>query len=546
MTSSPSRPRAPHSHTGNPNRAAGAGTARPLRVLLLVLALVATSCGTSSQAADTPPDSIPLSEEEEQARVVGGGTAEQDTDPSEDTVVEIPDGVDPSTLPAAVNAALGRGVNLGNALDGPRETTWGPGLEAEYFQLIKEAGFDHVRLPVSWAGYADPNPPYLIPDDDATIDSDEYSSIWERVNWAIDQAEANDLMIIVNMHHYDELHADLDAEAPRFLAIWEQVSQRLADAGDHVVLEILNEPHGDFNASASLWNDLFVETLAIVREDHPTRTVIVGPSNFNAVTSLEDLELPADPYLLGTVHVYAPFNFTHQGAVFADPIPPVGVGWNPDHIGLAEIVDNGSWETEVNAGPDGATVEYTAQWAGLAVWLEDAFTPTSLSVTATGQTGLRAGCRTNSDLIEITEIQISGTSTYDIDISTCPDNSTGVFLMNTSESPQTITVNAFELCTADGCQDLLSTQRQALVDHFAIAAEWSDRTGIPLNLGEFGAFGANGQSPLADRAAWTATVVEIAEGHGMSTSYWEFYSGFGIFDVETQTFVPELLDALVG
>jgi len=513
--------------------------------LALATALLIAACGGGGSAGTTaPPESIPLTSVAPPARDASDGIGRDTDDPMPGDSGQADA---PAPTPAQINASLGNGINLGNALDGPRETTWGPGLEAEYFSLIKQAGFDHIRLPVSWAGYADVNEPYLIPDDDPTIESDEYNSIWERVDWAIDQAEANDLMIVVNMHHYDALHADLDGEIPRFLAMWEQISERLAGAGDHVVLELLNEPNGQFNANPERWNDLFAQTLEIVRVDHPTRTVIVGPVDFNAVTALDSLEVPDDPYLLGTVHVYTPFNFTHQGAVFADPIPPVGTGWGEEYLGLSDAVRNSSWDTDVNAGPNGLVVNYSTQWTGCAVEFDTAFAPTTLSVTASGQTVLRAGCRTADELIEITEITITNAATaFNVDLSACPANTTGIFLQNTLENARSVEVSSFNVCAADGCRDLLSTQRTALEEHFAIAAAWSAETGIPLNLGEFGAFGADGQSPLADRAEWTANVVEIAESHGMSTSYWEFYSGFGAFDVETESWVPELLDALVG
>lgn len=43
------------------------------------------------------------------------------------------------------NERLGRGVNLGNALEAPAESEWGVTLKEEYSRLIKEAGFDAVR-----------------------------------------------------------------------------------------------------------------------------------------------------------------------------------------------------------------------------------------------------------------------------------------------------------------------------------------------------------------------------------------------------------------
>lgn len=57
------------------------------------------------------------------------------------------------------NSRLGRGINLGNALDAPAEGVWGVVLQSEYFQTIRQAGFDSVRLPVRWSAHAGKEPP---------------------------------------------------------------------------------------------------------------------------------------------------------------------------------------------------------------------------------------------------------------------------------------------------------------------------------------------------------------------------------------------------
>src|SRR5574342_67423 len=59
----------------------------------------------------------------------------------------------------AQNAKLGRGVNFGNALEAPNEGDWGVTLKSEYFDLIKNAGFNSVRLPISWSTHVSANPP---------------------------------------------------------------------------------------------------------------------------------------------------------------------------------------------------------------------------------------------------------------------------------------------------------------------------------------------------------------------------------------------------
>ena len=57
---------------------------------------------------------------------------------------------------------LRRGVNLGNMLEAPSEGEWGLFVQEEYFDLIKEAGFDFIRLPVRWNTHADQEFPYTV------------------------------------------------------------------------------------------------------------------------------------------------------------------------------------------------------------------------------------------------------------------------------------------------------------------------------------------------------------------------------------------------
>ncbi len=71
----------------------------------------------------------------------------------------------PSGLAAEINERLGRGINLGNALEAPAIGGWGVVLEEEYFRLIKEKGFSSVRIPIRWSAHAQANPPYTIDED---------------------------------------------------------------------------------------------------------------------------------------------------------------------------------------------------------------------------------------------------------------------------------------------------------------------------------------------------------------------------------------------
>ena len=203
----------------------------------------------------------------------------------------------------AANKKLGRGINFGNALEAPKEGDWGVTLKAEYFKAIKEAGFNSVRLPVKWSAHAKAEAPF-------TIDK----KFAERVDWAIDQALANKLNIIVNVHHYDEMDANPDKNLTRLVELWEQIAERYKDRPAEVYFELFNEPHEKFVDAK--WNAAIPKMLAAIRKSNPARPVIVGPPFWNGIWALDKLQLPNDKNLILTVHFYDPFEFTHQGAGF--------------------------------------------------------------------------------------------------------------------------------------------------------------------------------------------------------------------------------------
>ncbi len=211
----------------------------------------------------------------------------------------------PTRAPAAdvfaANARLGRGVNLGNALEAPREGEWGVTLEENDFRLIAEAGFDSIRLPTRWSAHTADDAPYAID-----------PAFFARVDWAIDQALSRGLNVVLNIHHYDELFKDPSGQEARFLAIWRQIAERYADRPDTLYFEVANEPH---DISASRWNALQAKAIGVIRESNPTRWLIVTPVDWSSHRRLQDLALPADDQrLIVTFHYYLPFEFTHQGA----------------------------------------------------------------------------------------------------------------------------------------------------------------------------------------------------------------------------------------
>ena len=216
-----------------------------------------------------------------------------------------------------MNTYIRPGISIGNALEAPREGDWGVTVKENYFNAIREVWFNSIRFPICWSAHALTEKPY-------TIDP----NFFNRMDKLIEQAMLREVVIIITMHHYNELYQDPAGHKERFLAIWKQIAEHYKDYPYTIVFEILNEPHD--NLKTAEWNALLKEGLAVVRQFCPTRKVIIGPVNYNDIRMLNTLELPKDDNnIIVTAHYYLPYEFTHQGAHWAaDSNAWLGTKWN--------------------------------------------------------------------------------------------------------------------------------------------------------------------------------------------------------------------------
>lgn len=170
-----------------------------------------------------------------------------------------------------------------------------------HFTEIRNAGFDFVRLNLQAFKFMDAQnrlqPQWLAKLDDV-----------------VQHAQAAGLGIIIDEHDFDACSDNVEICRTRLSAFWRQVAPRFVNARRNVAFELLNEPHDKLNGD--VWNQLFAEELALVRQTNPTRIVVVGPTHWNSLNDLPLLRLPPDPNLLVTFHYYEPFHFTHQGATW--------------------------------------------------------------------------------------------------------------------------------------------------------------------------------------------------------------------------------------
>lgn len=222
------------------------------------------------------------------------------------------------------------GWNLGNSLDSfvagqtglTTETSWGnPYSTKAMIDGIKAAGFNAVRVPVTWYNHMDAST--------NQIDKEWMDRVEEVVNYVLD----NDMYCIINVHHdtgekgwLKATENGIDVKKAKFKAIWEQVSERFGEYGDKLLFEGFNElldeesnwtkPGEAAGRITNELNQLFVDTVRASGKKNATRCLIVNTYCAGANKDvLKYFELPEDTVadkLIVETHIYQPYYFTSE------------------------------------------------------------------------------------------------------------------------------------------------------------------------------------------------------------------------------------------
>lgn len=211
------------------------------------------------------------------------------------------------------------GWNLGNTFDSiGTETSWGnPKTTKEMIDAVASAGFNTIRIPVTWYGYMGEAPEY-------TVDETWLARIGEVIDYCMD----NKMYVILNTHHEDEWllpkKEGYEAVEKQFIKLWEQIGNYYAGYGDYLLFEGMNEPRikgglNEWNGGTSegreivnKLNSVFIDTVRSTGGNNETRSLLVTTFAAQAhEMGMKELIVSKDNNIIVSIHAYMPYRFTY-------------------------------------------------------------------------------------------------------------------------------------------------------------------------------------------------------------------------------------------
>jgi hypothetical protein len=162
----------------------------------------------------------------------------------------------------------------------------------------------------------------------------------------LDLARAHGLRLVLVLRPAPEPEAPLWASAAlqsSLEAHWRELARRLAGRAEVAAFDLVNEPHPPgltFALKQARWDALATRLVRAVRSEDPQRTLVLEPSpGARPMAFATATPLPFER-LVYSVHMYEPFEFTHQrvgdprftGVVdYPGPVPSQGL-WNRERL----------------------------------------------------------------------------------------------------------------------------------------------------------------------------------------------------------------------
>ncbi len=231
------------------------------------------------------------------------------------------------------------GWNLGNTFDAydcnwlnnemDYEGAWCKAKTTEtHIQMLKDAGFNAIRIPVSWHNHLSDKAAY-------TISQPWLERVAEVVGWCLDR----DMYVILNIHHDNSkefLYPSseyMEQSLAYVTAIWTQLAKRFQDCDEHLIFDAMNEPRLvghknewwiDNNSAdckdaidcINRLNQAFVDTVRASGGNNATRYLMCPGYDASTEGAVNPgYVLPTDPVesndhrIIVSVHAYTPYEF---------------------------------------------------------------------------------------------------------------------------------------------------------------------------------------------------------------------------------------------
>lgn len=199
------------------------------------------------------------------------------------------------------------------------ETMWGnPKTTQEMIDMLRDAGFKTIRIPITWYPHMGGYPDYII-------EEEWMARVQEIVNYVYKYTDMYAIINVQNDNH-DWLIPDdehWDATIYKYIKIWEQVAERFKNYEHRLLFESTNEPrvvgsalewNGGFKRereNVNRLNAVFVDTIRKSGGKNTDRYLMLPTHAASHVwTTLKDFELPDDDRLIVSIHSYYPYKFT--------------------------------------------------------------------------------------------------------------------------------------------------------------------------------------------------------------------------------------------
>ncbi len=242
-----------------------------------------------------------------------------------DYITPDPTGMQTGLTAVEFSKLLGVGWNLGNSLEAitvnngvysGNESSWGnPITSKQLIDSVKAAGFNAIRIPVSWSHMLDDQTTYKI------------KWAWKkRVEEVVKYATDNDMYAIINIHwdggwmnHTDNAHKE--AINAKIDSLWRQIAIYFRDFDDHLIFAGTNEvgmentygnPTTEYAAVQNSFNQTFVNTVRATGGRNTYRFLAVQSYFTNIDYAINYMVMPSDATadrLMAEVHYYDPWEF---------------------------------------------------------------------------------------------------------------------------------------------------------------------------------------------------------------------------------------------